>query len=237
MKLFTLITTLLAASVTSLSAEEAKKQTPLGFEAVTGMRSTYIQRGFEQADQVLDFQLEGEVSLSNSLFLGYGAWFVTATGQGDFTESGLKATLTKELDEWRWSGGTEFKELENSELESGLYFSSELTYFFADSNDYSHHATAILGYDTGANGFYTALEYGSYYAINRDSYLSFRLGVSAVDNYYDSSGINDAYSRLSYTYNLTDQVSISPFAEASVILSDREQNDQIVGGIWFEVSF
>lgn len=237
MKLF--LSTCFFLSILSPVVLAEGTQTPLGLEAVTGVRSNYIQRGFKVADQVLDFQLEGEVSLSNTLFLNYGGWYLTETDEGDYSELGFRLALTKNWDNWQLTGLTEYKDIDNSEFDSGFYLSSKLKYFFtqSESDKFTHSLSLEVAYDTGAEGFFTELEFTTFYTVNKDSYLQLDLAATALNNYYDASGARDFNARLTYTYQLTDQVSISPFTEISVALKDRDDGSLFASGIWFEVSF
>ena len=60
MKRSALLATLLLAPV--LNAE-VESDLPLGLEVVTGIRSSYVFRGFDLADTLIDVQLEGELAL------------------------------------------------------------------------------------------------------------------------------------------------------------------------------
>lgn len=227
---------ILAAVTPSLYAE-VEEAIPLGLEAVTGYRSEYVYRGAEVSQDVIEFQISGEVSLSNNTFLGIGAWHATGSGDADFSDSGVKLSLTHELGAWQYKGTVAYHDYQDTFLESGVVIDNQLSFFFGESVKTSNKITGIVSFDTGADGFYGALEYGSHYALNDDSFFSFKLGVSALSDYYSLNGLNDAYSRLSYTYNLTKQVSVSPYIGASIQLDDAFEQDSLHGGLWFEVSF
>lgn len=235
MKLFLISLATFSLLSPTLSAESA--QTPLGLEAVTGYRTNYIQRGFDMADEVMDFQLEGEVALSNTLFLNYGGWYLTETSAGDFSELGFKLALSKDWDNWQWTGRSEYRNLNHQNFDSGLYFSSKVTYYFNKSDILTHSLSWELAYDTAAKGLFSELEFKSFYTLNKDSYLRLDLAASALDSYYSTSGAHDLNARLTYTYQLTKQISLSPFTEVSVALKDRDEDSLFASGIWFEVSF
>jgi hypothetical protein len=50
--------------------------------------------------------------------------------------------------------------------------------------------------------------------------------------------MNDVYGRVSFTYHISETVSITPFVGGSVLLDDQDAgDDQAYGGVWFEVRF
>ena len=48
---------------------DVENDIPLGIEAVAGIRSNYVYRGFDLADTLSDFQLESEIAIAKNLFL------------------------------------------------------------------------------------------------------------------------------------------------------------------------
>ncbi|NIP93606.1 MAG: hypothetical protein GWO24_09165, partial [Akkermansiaceae bacterium] len=106
MKLFPVL--LLAASGIGLAehpshllkddATDSGTEIPLGIEAVTGIRSGYVHRGFDLAGTLLDFQLEGEVTLKDNLHFNFGGWFATEVSD-DFTEGAGFLDLRNDLSE------------------------------------------------------------------------------------------------------------------------------------------
>jgi len=219
------------------SHAEEENQLPLGIEAVTGFRSEYVYRGFQHAQQVLDFQLEGEVTLKDGYYLGYGAWYGTGTGSDDFSETGLKISLTYDIDEWQWYNSIKYRDLNESEFDSGVEFTSQLTYFLSESAKHSREISGIVSYDSGAEGLYGAVEFVTYQAVSDDAFITFKTGASFTDDYYQTSGANDIYSRISFTYNISKQVSVTPFAFGSLNLANDGRSDYIGAGLWFEMSF
>lgn len=222
--------------LTSAFAQDSS-DLPLGLEAVTGTRSEYVDRGFRKAQQILDFQLEGEATVGDGLYLGYGAWYATSTGRDDFSETGTKLSLSYQLDSWLWTNKIIYRDLNQSVFTSGLELTSELSYSFSESARHSHAFKGIFSYDTGADGLYGAIEYATYQALNDDAFFAFQLGVSATSDYYGVDGANDLYSKLSFTYNLTQQVSLTPFVFTSIDLESNDRSDSLGAGLWFEVSF
>ncbi|MGJ8676732.1 MAG: hypothetical protein ACSHX0_04390 [Akkermansiaceae bacterium] len=212
-----------------------------GVEAVTGYRSDYVYRGFQLAESTIDFQIETEIALNNNTFLNIGSWYATETGDGDFSETaffshlryaqtenltlGLSATY-RSIDQ----GDSTLSAFLDDGVEAGIFAS----YYFCDN------FSGSIGtyYDTGAEGIYSYLEGKYSTALSDKAFLSFKLGLSAVDDYYDRAGLNDAYGRLSLTYNISDTVSVSPFVGTSFLLDDDDAGDDTTyGGIWFEVRF
>ena len=228
-------------SISSLSAEseDFNADMPLGFESVTGFRSDYIHRGFELGESIFDFQVSGEAMIRDNVSIGYSAWYATETSSGDFSETGFKLSTTTDLGNSQWSNSLTYRSLSNSALESGVDFTTKYSRLLATgTDDNSSHTISFIGsYDTGAQGWYGAVEYGHYKPLDKNSYLSFKTGVSLTENYYDRSGFNDLYARISYTYHLTKQVSISPFLGTSLQLDTNNGSDHLYGGLWFEVSF
>lgn len=226
----------------SFLSAEVESELPIGIEAVTGIRSEYIHRGFQLSQRTFDFQLEGEVTLSENLYLGYGAWYATETSRGNFSETGAKLSLLKDMENYQWFSSVSYRELSNSVFDSGVEVTTGLDYLFSDKamgemNTLSQKVGLLASYDSGADGWYAAFEYNAYQTFGENAYVSFKAGVSATSDYYNRDGLNDFYSRVSYTYNLTKQVSLTPFAGASLQLDDKNGKDFLYGGVWFEVSF
>ena len=71
-------------AIPSLRAE-LEDDIPLGIEAVTGIRSGYVYRGFDLGDTLMDVHLQTEVVLEGNLTLAAGGWFATEVGD-EFTE-------------------------------------------------------------------------------------------------------------------------------------------------------
>ena len=59
---------------------EVDSEIPLGIEAVTGLRTDYVHRGFQLAESALDFQLEAEIILSNNNSLSLGFAHLSESG-------------------------------------------------------------------------------------------------------------------------------------------------------------
>jgi len=210
-----IIATIIAGFILSfVSAED--KDIPLGIEGVTGLRSNYFYRGFDLADTTLDFQVETEVAVEDDLFINVGAWYA-AEGEGDFNQASVSVGVTKEWDEFSLSLLATYHDFSGTLFESGFDLGGELR----------------------AEAWYVELEAGYYQKIDDDSFVVLSAGMSAVDDYYGREGLNDLYSRVSYTRNLNDFVSLTPFIGVSIAAdgSDPLTDDAFEAGLWFEVSF
>ena len=83
---FQVIRTALGCALCLPASAEIESDIPLGIEAVTGIRSGYVHRGFDLADTSLEFQFAGEVTLSNENSLHFGLSHL-AESDGDFSET------------------------------------------------------------------------------------------------------------------------------------------------------
>jgi hypothetical protein len=220
---------------------EVEKDIQLGIEAVTGYRSGYVYRGFELAESTIDFQLEAEIALDNHTFLSLGSWYATETGNGNFDEAAFFSHLRFEKSDQLTIGmSATYRAFGNSKppltaiFEDGFDFGTFATWHF--NNDFN--ATAGAYYDTGAEAWYGHAETRWSKTLSDKAFFSLKTGISYVNDYYGRDGMNDAYGRLSLTYNISDTVSITPFMGGSVLLNDNDSgDDQAYGGVWFEVRF
>lgn len=211
----------------SASGQELK----LGIEAVTGYRSEYVFRGIKLADNVLDFQLQAEIALSNHWILNLGGWY--ATNSDKFTEPAEFAELRYETKEYASGITVTGMQPKHTVLGSGADFSPFFTWHATkDAN-----LTAGIAYDTAAKGWYEYLEAGWTRPLNDSSFFSVLAGASTVQGYYNRNGGNDAYARLEYTYNINRAVSFTPFVGTSISLASQSGSDRFFGGAWFEVNF
>ncbi len=228
-----LATALLAASFAAspLSAD-LEDDLPLGIEAVTGLRSDYVYRGFNLADVVMDFQLETEVVLDDTLALGAGGWF--ATGVSDnFTEGGAFLNLSYSLHKDITVGGSaSYHAYDHNFLENGFDLGAFLTWY----TDRDWNIEAGVYRDFATNGWYAHLGSDWSVRLSDKTYLGISAGISAVEDYYGRSGLNDFHGQASLTYNINTMLSVTPFAGWSCELNNGD-GSEIYGGLWFEVSF
>ena len=233
--------TLLALGLPTCLFAEVQDEIPIGIEAVTGYRSAYVYRGFELAESTLDFQIEAEITINNHTFVNVGAWYATETGSGDFDETALFAHLRFEKSDKLTLGlSATYRTFSHSTpplsvmFEDGVDIGAFTTWHFC--KDFS--VTAGAYYDTGAEAWYGHAETNWSKAVSEKAYFALKTGVSYVDDYYGRDGMNDAYSRLSFTYHISETVSVTPYVGGSVLLDDNDAGgDQAFGGIWFEVRF
>ncbi len=232
---------LLACSLPIQLSADVENEIPYGIEAVTGIRSEYIYRGFTLAeDSVLDFQLETEVTLNDSTYLHLGTWYATETSDGDYDESGFFAKLNyQQSDKLTLGLSASYRDFNSSFFKSDVDLGIYGTYQF--NKDYAIHTGAY--YDFGANAWYANIEGNWSKTITDKSYISLKTGVSYVNDYYGRDGINDIYARLSYTYHISETVSLTPYLGTSLLIDDDStepgiiNDDSTFAGLWFVVRF
>jgi hypothetical protein len=191
-----------------------------------------MYRGFKLADKSMEFQLAGQVALSNTDTIDLGLYFDTATGDGDFTESGAYVDFSKNIGDLTYTAKLTLRDYTNSGFESGADIGGSVNWKLNDNIDF----TALLAYDTGAKGAYGEIKASAYKEVSTSSYLIFKTGVGATADYYNRSGLHQLFAQLEYTYNISDNVSISPFLGSSIGIHDAAVNS-LFGGIYFAVSF
>lgn len=210
---------------------EVEDDLTLGIETVTGLRSNYIFRGFQLADATLETQAETEIALGDDSFLGLAAWHV-AESSGDFSETAFGISFRRDFENISLTASLDYRIFSESLFQDGIDIGAKAQWFIDDNWDLA----AKAHYDFGAEGSYFALEGGWSQPLGEDFFIAVESGISAVSSYYERSGINDAYGRLSITYNINSFLSISPFAGYSIGLDDNA-TDEAYAGIWLAVSF
>jgi len=208
---------------------------PIGIEAVTGYRSESIYRGFKLGQHVIDFQLESEIALTDALILSAGGWYATEASGGDFSEAAGFLDLRYEWTRWALGVTATYHSFTHSFFQDGL--DTGLFATWAPNDDFQ--LTAGAYYDDGPGGWYGKLEGNWSHPTGDKSFVALLGGLSWVDDYYLRSGMNDAYARLSWTYNFNDRVSVTPFLGTSISLDSgpASGSDYLWGGLWFEVNF
>lgn len=240
MKLF-LPLALIASFLTTQLSADVENDIPLGIEAVTGFRSEYVYRGFTLAeDSVLDFQIEAEIAVNDHTLINVGAWYATETGRGDYDEAAFFTKLSfLKSDELTLGLSATYRSFNHSVFEDGVDLGIFGTYQFC--KDFG--ITAGAYYDTGAEAWYANVESNWSKSLSDKAYVSFKTGVSYVNDYYGRDGINDVYTRLSLTYHISEAVSVTPFVGASFLIDDNStvpgiiNDDSTFGGLWFIVRF
>lgn len=209
---------------------QPKEDIPLGYEIVTGFRSSFIHRGENLADDLVDFQLNGFFSYKEDKHLEYGIYLAGALGDDDFGESSISFNYSEEYGSWTYAAGANLRYFELNDDDT---FTAELNFSTTHHFNRDHQLTGLVSYDTDEAGFYGSITYKGFTDLNSSSFLSYQLGVSAAYDYYGTDGFRDTFGRISYTKNITKQVSVSPFAGFSITRDDEE----FLGGLWVETSF
>ncbi len=225
---------LLTLNAASQGGASAVDDIPYGIEAVAQYRSEYSYRGFILAKDTIDLQLGAQYAFNDTTYLNSTAWFGSEIGDGDFTEGGLRANLLKDLGAMTYSLSGTYRSYSNTFFEDGANIEVAAIYHFNQLIDFSGR----IAYDTGAEGWYANFETNYYHRLNDDSYFNFSGGISAVDSYYLRDGLNDVFAKLSYTYNINQSVSVSPYLGSSILLDEDDfGSDSLYAGIYFAVSF
>ena len=191
-----------------------------------------MYRGFKLADKSMEFQLSGQVSLSDTETIDLGFYFDTATGDGDFTEAGAFFDFSKNIGDLTYTAKLTLRDYSNSQFKSGADIGGSVNWKLNDTIDF----TALLSYDTGAKGAYGEIKASAYKEITDSSYLMLKTGIGATADYYDRSGFHQFFAKLEYTYNISDNVSVSPFVGTSIGIHEDAESS-LYGGIYFAVSF
>ena len=207
---------------------------PYGVEAVTGLRSSYIYRGFKLADTTLDFQLQSEVTLAKDNYLSFGAWHA-AESDGNFSTTELFLDLNRDLDDLTIGATLSYHNFNHSFFQSGLDFGIYANLLISD--DWAWRTA--LNYDFGADGFYMNTELNWSHPVSDDAFVSILGGASAVSDNYGRDGLNDLYLRIALTYGISERVSLTPFVGGSFVIDDDTafSDDEAYAGFWFEVTF
>ena len=217
-----------------LSASSAVDDIPYGIEAITQYRSEYNYRGFTLAKESLDLQLGAQYAFNDTTYVNTAAWFGSEIGDGDFSEAGLRVDLLKDLGELTFSLSGSYRSYSNTFFEDGSNIEAAAIYHFNKLIDFSGR----IAYDTGAEGWYANLETNYYLRINDDSYFNLSGGISAVDSFYLRDGMNDVFAKVSYTYNINQSVSVSPYLGTSLLLDEDDSGgDSLFAGVYFAISF
>jgi hypothetical protein len=134
----------------SLSASaEVENEIPFGVEVVTGFRSDLIERGFKLGENILDVQLQSEVTLNNEWTLGFGALQATASGSSAYEESRGFLQLYREHGALRYGWTAAYRDVQSDiwrdGWETGPYFSVALNDDVAAGMSYLHARSHIHG--------------------------------------------------------------------------------------------
>lgn len=204
---------------------------PYGVELVSGLRAGYHQKGIELADDLIDLQLQSNITLSESSSLNITLW-QGAEVSGDFQELGAIVGLTRSHDEFSYTGEISYMGYESPIAESGVEVSLGADYEIKD-NVYFYGS---LGYNTGAESIIGQVGASGSHRLTDDSFIEAKAEVNLASSYYSREGIYDLTARLSYTYNISTFLSVTPFTSGSAPLDGEGDLDFSVG-LWLEVFF
>lgn len=216
-------------AVKPIQKDEDKK---LQIEGLTTWRSEYLYRGFRIAGSSQETQFAGQFAISDSESMDIGLFYGTATGSGDFSEYAGFFNYSKYIGDYRVSGKITFNEHDHSLFRSGV--SADLGVAYQIDDQFA--LRSLVSYDTGARGLYSELKLEYYKEVDESSYFIFNTGVSVTGDYYDASGVHNIFSQLSYTFNVNESVSFTPYVMASLAIND-EIEDSLLGGAYFSVNF
>lgn len=217
-----------------LAAADIESSIPLGIEAVTGIRSGYVHRGFDLADTSLEFQFAGKFTLSNSQSFNFGLSHL-AESSDDFSETAGYLEFENEFsDRLRAGLAVTYRDRNDSLLTSGTDLGVFTSYAINDDWEWRNE----LNYDWGADGLYAASEITWSQPISEKAFIAISGGLSYLSDYEHRDGMNDFFGRITLNYNFSDQVSFSPFVGTSIQLQDEDGADDVFyGGLWFQVIF
>ncbi|TAE73452.1 MAG: hypothetical protein EAZ84_12785 [Verrucomicrobia bacterium] len=222
---------LVALVLVSPCLADSVAEIPLGIEVVTGYRSSYIQRGFELGNDLIDIQAEAEIALTDHWILNLGGNH--GSGENEFSENAGFLALRYETDTWSAGIATTGRDFTNAIFRDGLEVVPGLTWHLSSDWDLA----AEFAYDAGDGGWYSSIEAAWSKPLGESSFLSACAGSSCTADYYGSDGWHDAYGRLSWTYVFNRSVSITPFVGTSIPTSSGPTANQGFAGLWFEVNF
>ena len=221
---------LYAASMREKAIQEEKGG--VGFEALTSWRSEYVYRGFSLASSSMEFQLAAQIALSDTDSIDAGIYYGSETGRGSFSELTGFLDYSRVLGKFTYSGKLAYREYGESFFKSGMDLGLSVGYQINEAFD----VTGKVSYDSGADGFYVESKVSYYEEVNSDSYFVWDVGISAVGDYYDRDGIHHAFSKMAYTYNINDTVSVSPYVSGVLGIHEDVKN-HLFGGVYFAVNF
>lgn len=214
------------------AAVSAQDEIPYGIEVLTGYRSEYIDRGFSLSHGLIEVQLGSEIALSDEWMLELGGWYGTGTGSDDFEVASAFFGVRYDGEMWDIGLDTGFSSYDHRLFRDGVNAGPYFNWYPSDDWRFG----AQVEYDSGADGWYGAVETGWSKPTGRDSFLRAHAGVSAVSDFYGRSGLNDLYARLGWTYGFNRSVAVTPFVGTSVAL-DSAASTRLYAGLWFEVNF
>ena len=227
-----LIPALLLLPATAHENHESNNDLLYGIEVLTGYRSEYVDRGFKLANDLIEVQIGTEIALSNDWWIDFGAWYGTETGSGSFDQASAFFGVHYDHDRWRTGLDLTYSSYSDLIFRDGIRIGPYFDWFFGAD----WRVGAAVEYDDGAKGWYGKLEAEWSQPTGDNSFVTVLGGLSATSDFYRESGWNDAFGRLSWTYQINRHVAVTPFAGTSIGL-DSGRSDRFFGGLWFEVNF
>jgi hypothetical protein len=205
---------------------------PWGIEAMAGYRTELVHRGYQIADEVYDYQLEGEYALADQWMLNFRGIHAQGNGISNFSE--LTGLVELRYDHTWYSAGWSmgYRDFQSTFIRDGWESGPFVTFHLSENWD----LRADCVYDQGAESFFSTAQVLWSKSLGQSSIVAAQGGVSYADDFYGSKGFHNLDARLSYTYFLIPNVSLSPFVAASVKLDDAA-DDVALAGMSFDVTF
>lgn len=214
-----------------ISVAVAQDDIPYGLEFVSGIRASYHQNGIVLADNLIDLQLQSNITLAEDVFLNIALW-QGAEISGDFQEFGAVGGITKIYDKFSLSGEVAVTSYESDIVEGGVELSLVGEYVVAENV----FIFGSLGYHSGAETVLANLGGNGSVVVTDDSFLEWKAVFHLADSYFSREGLYDLTTRVSYTYNLNSFLSVTPFLSASIPL-EGDADFNLSAGLWMEVFF
>jgi len=218
--------------LSAMSPTMASGNIPYGIEFVAGMRDEYHQRGLQLADDLIDLQIQSNITLTKSSSLNLAAW-QGAEMAGDFQEAGVLLSLTKEYSRFALNSEIGYTRYENSFVESGIQYSVGVDYSLASELVAYVSAT----YDDDQSSMIGLFGLLSSARITDDSFMEYKVEAHMANDYYSREGLYDLSSRVSYTLNVNEMLSFTPFVSYTYPLDEVDLDPEFSTGVWVELFF
>ncbi len=204
---------------------------PYGVEFLGGIRSGYHQRGMRLSNDLIDLQLQSRLTLEDAVSVNMAIWRA-AEASGDFNEFGALASISREYGEYSVAFELAYHSYDSEKVESGLEASALVDYSLTDH-------TSVYGSvssNTAVQNLYAQVGWSGSHKVSKDSYIQVKSELHMAQNYFGREGLYDLTSRLNYTYNISEMMSLTPFLSSSIPLDDKEDFN-LSTGVWVEVFF
>jgi len=214
----------------TLAAPLGAQDIPYGIEFVTGIRTGYLHRGVELAQDLTDVQLQANVTLSQTQSVDISLWH-GAEISGDFAEFGALLAGTQEFVDFSLTVELSYTHYEQSPLDSGV----ELAVGVDVPLGQHVSSFAQLSYHQAEASIFGQLGAIATHRLSDDSYLTLLGEVNFASDYLRRSGLYDLSTRLSYTHNVNSSLSITPYAALALALDEAPST--FSAGVWVELFF